>query len=155
MNYHLGTLPSNLEVWGGEQKTLPPQFKRKQPETCHCTWTVTGPWDQMGSMRGCKGSWWRWLPSCFPPSIRSPHLLETSQRTGDLPLWFPSARRVIRKIQGTTGLSAWHQCQGRIRNRWSWVRLHGICGTAVGSGPGSVASWKVGPSWPISSPLTR
>ena len=51
--YPQSTQPPELE--GGAELGLgSPQFRWKQLETCCSTWTVTSPWDRMGS-EGAEG----------------------------------------------------------------------------------------------------
>jgi len=87
------------------------------------------------------------MPSCFLPSISDPSKLQRYHRTRGLPLWLPSTR-VVRRIQGTTSLSAWLQCQEMSWSRSSWGISQGKCRTTGGSGPASMGSWKAGPAWP-------
>ena len=35
----------------------PPQFRKKQSETCYSNWTATSPWDRMRFTRECWGNW--------------------------------------------------------------------------------------------------
>ena len=60
----------------------------------------------------------------------------------------PIYKKIIRRIQGTIGLSAWPQCQAMLWSRSSWERLHGMCRTSGGSGIDIMGSWKACPSWP-------
>lgn len=129
-------------------------FRWQKLETHHSTWTIRSWWGQMGSTRGCWGNWQKWFPSHFPPSVSVPGQPGRSQRIGVLPMWLPSTRKVVRRIWGTSGLSGWPQCQGRLWNRSSWVRSYSMCGITGGLGPASKGSWKAGAAWPICSPST-
>lgn len=94
----------------------------------------------------------RWLTSCFPASVRVRGQSEGSQRFGGLPMWIPSFRQVVRRIQGTTCLSASPWCQERLSSRSFCLRLHNMCRTTRGSGPACMESQKSGPAWPTWSP---
>ena len=58
----------------------------------------------------------------------------------------PSTRRPIRRILGTTDLSAWPWCRLRLWSDSSRVRSPGMWRTTRGSGPDSMGSWKAGPA---------
>ena len=68
----------------------PRRFRWRWLGSSSSIWTVTSPWDRMGFILGCWGSWRGWLLSRSLPSISAPGYLERSQRTGGLSMWLPS-----------------------------------------------------------------
>ena len=51
ISYPQGTLHPDLEVWDATQNTAP--VIQVETESFSSLWTVTSPWDWMGSTQGC------------------------------------------------------------------------------------------------------